>query len=541
MLKQKKWIFLYLKEANALEALFTNTGLMFCADLNVPLEKRMQGDPAKTTAICSRAASFCAWLLAVDIEDENASLSNLLQYNIHALPAVARVEALSTFHQVSKAHRMVTDCEDMADMLWQAGKLNEGQNVNINSCSQSPPFFTHNSFVIYDGLQLREEQIPAIGTCLMRAVYDGAHAWVAKLDAALNVGEASAAADGQYAAMNDALMKPLCARLARAVARTVALMVSPESVAQQHCPLSTRSLERMASKPLTRILSSRPLGRAGVSLPFPPFLKVDKSVVFWAKKCAPSPCAASSLESRQQRLVSAVLNFSAIGLLRPGIVSASLLKEVTSPIVADMRRVAHSIVTSRAAQSVGLPLFLAMQRLFDRNGAYAEEVQKALCELSSFSCAELATAFDSRGRIMPTLARELSKRTRAALPGKAQPSKEYTSFACDMLLLALPHVHERRSSAGVPECSPGNPLLDIMRAIESARGWSAESGRPLQIAIASLRRAHPKTEAVMQALVKMGVVKRQKKGLPQKDCVYTFEPEHLAQALGQLRIENLHE
>lgn len=223
--------------------------------------------------------------------------------------------------------------------------------------------------------------------------------------------------------------------------------------------------------------------------------------------------------NRCVRMLSCILEFAALGVFERGVVAAEAIVPVARQEIATSRIVAQTIVLAReeyAALSKDIMEFLNV--LYDPSGDHEDEIDKALCALSSFSVRELATVFDDSAGVLALVSDKLAKVTRSKLCFNIPES--YTSFASDMLALLLPLVEQRRCGLSIPVFAYPNPLLDILHTVKKTRGWDPCQGA-LKLELSDFRDAHPSAKKTLDLLHDNKVLVKRTGGGKNK-IAYTF-------------------
>lgn len=254
-----------------------------------------------------------------------------------------------------------------------------------------------------------------------------------------------------------------------------------------------------------------------IAIPQPPFLHMERRAV--VKGVASKRSGLDEKGERAVRIVRCIWELASKGAFARGVAAAEVVAPVATDGVLLGRMAANMIISTRDVNNKGFKLSTFLSHLYDMEGCHVEELDKAACALSMFSCAELEEVFHSNGEILPVVCESLTRRTRNKMI--YQVNHEYSSFATDALAFTLPIIERRRNRLGLPRFLRSSPIADVLSTIPRAAAWTPLCGT-LRLDVDSLRGSHRSVRELLDCLhEKKILVKRT--GSSKKKIWYEFD------------------
>lgn len=238
-------------------------------------------------------------------------------------------------------------------------------------------------------------------------------------------------------------------------------------------------------------------GQASPSLAIPPMKFLHSPRRFARREKGGKRTGLDERGERAVRLIKCVWELASQGIIRGGVVASEIVAAVGTEGVVIGRMAAEMINSERDMTRQGVRLSNFFAAIHDQEGEHRQEIAKAACSLSMFSCAELETAFRTDGDILRFICQELATRTRSKM--LVRVDDEYKSFASEALAYALPIIERRRQGLGINRFLRPTPISDLLRTIPKARTWLPTSGT-LCLSIEDLRAGHPQARNLFDEL-----------------------------------------
>lgn len=200
------------------------------------------------------------------------------------------------------------------------------------------------------------------------------------------------------------------------------------------------------------------------------------------------------------RLTSMVWAMIGHGAFEKGVLASDIVVPVAVEAVNQARLMRQIIDHERSRCNLGCRILSFEESINDRGCELAYELNKAICELSHFSLADVYETFHPGQPLLPRILAPLTVRTRDVLGNKrSSPTipDTYTHFAKDALAVLLPAIEHRRMAIGLPACTAPNPLADLIRSVREVHGWTPLGGR-FRVAASQLRLCHPKLREALE-------------------------------------------
>jgi len=206
-----------------------------------------------------------------------------------------------------------------------------------------------------------------------------------------------------------------------------------------------------------------------------------------------------SVGRRIIRLNSLMWAMQAHGAFEEGVIAADIVVPVAVEAFNHAKLLRQIIENERRRCNLGCRILSFEQSIHDKSCDLATDINKAVCEMSMFSLADVFTAFHPSNLVLPTVLETLTTRTRQRL-GNLRSSTiapEYTQFARDALALLLPAFEQRRVAIGLVAYATPNLLADLVRSVHEVHEWSPLQGR-FTIDADQLRLSHSKLRAALE-------------------------------------------
>lgn len=234
------------------------------------------------------------------------------------------------------------------------------------------------------------------------------------------------------------------------------------------------------------------------------------------------------------RIVAMVLQMTAHGAFEDGFVHKSIAATVCMEAISHARFMREIIEHERARCSIGVRMLFFEESLNDASSELADDLAKAMCNLSLHSFVDIYEAFSPVQPLLAHTIQPLTNCVRAILgESDAIVPRSYTHVARDGLGLLLPVICRRRQALGLCPSKASHPLADILRTVEVLKTWSPLKGH-FRLTVAMTKKAHRDTIPMLEAYMKQPhigkplVVKTQR---PKQAAVYTFDSMQLIHLL----------
>ncbi|MGZ0213917.1 MAG: hypothetical protein ACKVI4_15695 [Actinomycetales bacterium] len=241
-------------------------------------------------------------------------------------------------------------------------------------------------------------------------------------------------------------------------------------------------------------------GKGGVTLPLAWFAPAAGQ---WYARPAPTEASTrlgfDGQGRRIVRLTSMVWAMMGHGAFEEGRVARDIALPCAFEAMHHARLMRELVDHERERAKLGVRITSFLDEIENFESDVAHEIDKAMCELSAFSLADIWEAFHPDRALIGRLITPLAARTREQLGNRrtALVPAGYENFARDLLALLLPTVEARRLRIGLPRTTAPNPLSDLLRSTRAVHLWTPLAGRFTLDAVA-LKVAHPKLREALE-------------------------------------------